>query len=68
MFQVRYLLFVKEYFFVIWFISKKEEAETVKRVIQSVIRVSCNNMKTANFAAFDSSLWRTIKTITKLNN
>ena len=30
MFQVRYLLFVKEYFFVIWFISKKEEAETVK--------------------------------------
>ena len=45
MFQVRYLLFVKEYFFVIWFISKKEEAETVKRVIQSEIRVSCNNMK-----------------------
>lgn len=64
MFQVRYLLFVKEYFFVIWFISKKEEAETVKRVIQSVIRVSCNNMKTANFEASDSSLWRTIKTIT----
>ena len=64
MFLVRYLLFVKEYFFVIWFISKKEEAETVKRVIQSVIRVSCNNMKTANFAASDSSLWRTIKTIT----